>query len=418
MEGDIIIASSPVDTGINSWGLNSGTKLLTYKTCASPRHGLTAVGSRFIASSQVRASQSASSAPIYFWSWDKPQLGVKSFPAEPIGPLIANSEGTYLIGGGASGSIYLWEVASGKLLKKWHAHYRSVTCFALSDDESLLISGSDDGGVRVWNLVSIFDASKFQSSSSYLYSFTEHALRVTDVVSGRGLSNSIIISSSEDRTCKIFSLSEGKILRSIALDSIADALAIDPGEHRFYAGCRDGKIYIKALNVEKNPTIGILFDHSVAVTSIACQNGTTLVSGSEDGIIRIWDIMTQHVVRMLKHAKAPINNVLVVKPTRQATNLSHQPPLSKYVDSSEGDFGSNLVILPQPCWKPNYLRSGVMSHQLKELQENNSSASAEMEVERLRIENKKLVEMAEKWKKLCQDQQSFFVNELLDNTKT
>jgi hypothetical protein len=56
-------------------------------------------------------------------------------------------------------------------------------------------------------------------------------------------------------------LSEGKILRSIHLDSVADALAIDPGEHRFYAGCRDGKIYIKALNVESNPTIGILFDH-------------------------------------------------------------------------------------------------------------------------------------------------------------
>lgn len=50
-----------------------------------------------------------------------------------------------------------------------------------------------------------------------------------------------------------------------------------------------------------------LFSHflqcSVAVTSIACRDGTTLVSGSEDGIIRIWDIMTQHVVRVLKHAK-------------------------------------------------------------------------------------------------------------------
>jgi pre-rRNA-processing protein IPI3 len=51
------------------------------------------------------------------------------------------------------------------------------------------------------------------------------------------------------------------------------------------------------------------------------------------------------------------------------------------------------------------------------LQENNSSAATEMEVERLRVENKRLVEMAEKWKKLCQDQQSFYVKELLDHTK-
>jgi hypothetical protein len=49
----------------------------------------------------------------------------------------------------------------------------------------------------------IFDALKAQSGLSYLYSFTEHALRVTDIVVGRGLSNSILISSSEDHTCKV-----------------------------------------------------------------------------------------------------------------------------------------------------------------------------------------------------------------------
>lgn len=65
---------------------------------------------------------------------------------------------------------------------------------------------------------------------------------------------------------------------------------------------------------------------------------------------------------------APVSNVLVVKPTRQGTNLSHQPPLSKYVDSSEDDLGRNIVILPQPCWKPNYLSSSLMGRQLKELQ--------------------------------------------------
>lgn len=42
---------------------------------------------------------------------------------------------------------------SGKLLSKWNAHYRSVTCLTLSDDESMLISGSVDGSIRVWSLL-------------------------------------------------------------------------------------------------------------------------------------------------------------------------------------------------------------------------------------------------------------------------
>ncbi|CAL9754434.1 unnamed protein product, partial [Musa acuminata subsp. burmannicoides] len=82
------------------------------------------------------------------------------------------------------------KVASGKLLTWWHAHYRSVTCLTLSKDESLLISGSEDGSVRA-------------SGVLYRYSFSEHALRVTDVVTGHGLCNSIIISTSEDRTNKV-----------------------------------------------------------------------------------------------------------------------------------------------------------------------------------------------------------------------
>lgn len=44
------------------------------------------------------------------WTW-QPQVEVKSFPAEAINPLIANSDGTYLVGGSVSGYIYLWEVS-------------------------------------------------------------------------------------------------------------------------------------------------------------------------------------------------------------------------------------------------------------------------------------------------------------------
>ncbi|RZR96664.1 hypothetical protein BHM03_00025708, partial [Ensete ventricosum] len=148
------------------------------------------------------------------------------------------------------------KVATGKLLTRWHAHYRSVTCLTISKDESLLISGMFD------------DMAKSSAGDLYRYSFSEHALRVTDVVTGHGLCNSIVISSSEDRTCKIWSLSEGLLLRSITFPSIIDAIVMDPGEHMFYAGGRDGKIYISVLNAECNRNsiygmfiIGALYDH-------------------------------------------------------------------------------------------------------------------------------------------------------------
>lgn len=46
-----------------------------------------------------------------------------------------------------------FQVASGRLLKTWNAHYRAVTCLVFSDDDSLLVSGSEDGSIKVWSLL-------------------------------------------------------------------------------------------------------------------------------------------------------------------------------------------------------------------------------------------------------------------------
>ncbi|EOY14428.1 WD-repeat protein, putative isoform 3, partial [Theobroma cacao] len=308
---DVVIASSSIDGGIGCWDLQTGAEQLRYKTCASPPHGLVSVGRRFLASSQLR-DPSATSGHVLYWSWSKPQAEVKSFPAEPIKPLAADSEGSYIVGGGSSGDIYLWEVATGRLLKKWHAHYRAVTCLVFSEDNSLVISGSDDGCVRVWSLFLIFDdVRRQQASHLYEYSFTEHTLCVTDIIMGYGGGSAIIVSASEDRTCKVWSLSRGRLLRNIVFPSIIDAIALDPGEHVFYAGSRDGKIYIAALNAESSPSnsyglhiIGSLSDHSKAVTCLAYSTERNLLlSGSEDGMVRVWDVKTQNIIRMFRHAK-------------------------------------------------------------------------------------------------------------------
>ncbi|KAF3641907.1 hypothetical protein FXO38_04804 [Capsicum annuum] len=107
---------------------------------------------------------------------------------------VSNSVGTFIARGDSSGDIYLWQVATGKLLKKW---------------------------------------------------------QVTDVVIGYGGANAIVVSASEDRTCK--SLSREKSLRNIVFPTIIDAIALDPGEDVFYAGGRDRKIYIATVNIVADP---------------------------------------------------------------------------------------------------------------------------------------------------------------------
>ncbi|KAK1317100.1 hypothetical protein QJS10_CPA05g02334 [Acorus calamus] len=439
MEDEVVVVSSSVaEAGIGCWDLRTGAEGLRHKSCASTPRGLCSVGRKFLASSQLRPSSSGS---VLFWSWDKPQAEVKSFPAEPINPLVSNSEGTFIIGGGSSGNIYLWEVSSGRLLKKWHAHYRAVTCLVLSDDESLLISGAEDGCVRVWSLLMLFD-DLGTGMMKYLLSFLEHTLRVTDIRSGHGGCNSIIISSSEDRTCKIWSLSKGTLLRSITFPCIINAIALDPAEHAFYAGGQDGKIYIAALNAVCNSSsshgmyiIGSLSDHSKAITCLEfSMDGVTLVSGSEDGTVRVWDIQSHHVTRILKLGKGPINNVLIIREVlhpglqasvnaqvsvpRKRASMLMPPPLDKYINSADGDTENKTVVTLHPtCNEPldvRYCSVNVMMNQIKELQKQGSSSAVEMELDRQKLDCKRSLQMLQQWKNMYEDLHRACVNELIN----
>lgn len=54
-------------------------------------------------------------------------------------------------------------------------------------------------------VIRIFDEERQQRAGHlYEYSFSEHALPVTDIVTGYGGSNAIIVSASQDRTCKVY----------------------------------------------------------------------------------------------------------------------------------------------------------------------------------------------------------------------
>ncbi|PQQ15604.1 protein ROOT INITIATION DEFECTIVE 3 [Prunus yedoensis var. nudiflora] len=314
---DVVVASSSIEAGIGCWDLHTGAEQLRYKLCASPPHGLVCVGQRFLASSQLR--EPSASGSVQYWSWSKPQVDVKSFPAEQIKPLASNSVGTYIVGGGLSGNIYLWEVASGRLLKKWHAHYRAVSCLVFSDDDSLLISGSEDGGIRVWSLLLIFDDFRRQQQSQlYEHNFREHTLCVTDV--SQDMVEAMPLSCLRHWIAHVWSISKGKLLRDIVFPTIVDAIALDPGEHVFFAGGRDGKIYVAALNAESTSDskyglhiIDCFSNHSNAVTCLVYSiSGNCLISGSEDGMVRVWDAKSHNIVRVFKHAKGPVNNILVI----------------------------------------------------------------------------------------------------------
>lgn len=101
--------------------------------------------------SDARTAQSGSGA-LHAWAWGREQPALRCFPAEPLCALCASPDGSLVAGGGSSGALWLWQAASGKLLRTWAAHHKAAAALTFSADGSWLVSGGEDTAVTVWAL--------------------------------------------------------------------------------------------------------------------------------------------------------------------------------------------------------------------------------------------------------------------------
>jgi WD40 repeat protein/uncharacterized caspase-like protein len=93
----------------------------------------------------------ASQTPAPARSGSRPELYVQAGLANKVNALAFSGDGKYLAGL-SSGSIFLWEVESGKELRRFESKVEEVNTLALSVGAKLLAVGNEQGGVELWDV--------------------------------------------------------------------------------------------------------------------------------------------------------------------------------------------------------------------------------------------------------------------------
>lgn len=263
---------------------------------------------------------------------------------------VVTPDGAVCVAGGLSGKLYVWELASGTLLRAWNGHYKAVSALAVTDDGGFVVSGGADGIVHAWAVAGLVDLSvpgAATAAPSAAITWSDHSLPVTSIHCGFGGSGARVVTCSADRTVRVRELSQRSPLLVVRLPAAATAVVVDALEASLFAGGDDGRIFVFDLHAAAAsataravPMAGtdmgehddgsgraVFSGHTAQITSLGLAgHGAWLVSTSVDGSARVWDVASRRQLRVFNGHKGTALHSLLLVP--RPAELQRAKPVS------------------------------------------------------------------------------------------
>ncbi len=222
---------------------------------------------------------------IRLWDVQTYQL-VRSFPnsANP-GNLRFSSNSQTLISTPSFTKVHLWEVATGRSLKTLHAKLLIFECMAVHPQGTQFVGGSDDGSLRLWHAV----------TGECLAVRSGHRGRIAHLAYHP--QNPIFASCSFDQTVKLWN-EQGECLRSLSHNTVVSDAVFHPKEAVLITSVYDTTI--RFWHTETGHLIDAIALplNAVMIHSLALHpQGHLLATGSEEGMVRLWDYRSRQLVR-------------------------------------------------------------------------------------------------------------------------
>jgi len=118
----------------------------------------------------------SSAKPICFWRLGNPPIQSVICPCDQFGRLSCTDGGSYIMGSGSLGQIYVRELSTWQLVNSWNTNEKFVSCLIQSNDDLLFFLGGDDGFANVWSILEVYI---LVITSTLLQMITNHRLLKT-----------------------------------------------------------------------------------------------------------------------------------------------------------------------------------------------------------------------------------------------
>jgi WD40 repeat protein len=239
-------------------------------------------------------------------------------------------DGHWALSGSEGRTLTLWDMQTNQAVRTFEGHTAPVLTVAFSPDGKYALSGSgrprlvsaesiaEDNSLRLWDIATGKEVRRF--------------LGHTDAVTAAVFSpnGKLILSGSADHSLILWDAESGAILKSFKAesgDAVLDVLFSTDGKLA-YAGTADRKII--AWDLETAQPVREFTGHGAQVNTIALSpNGRQLLSGggtafsrAEDFSLILWDTTTGLEIRRLQGHTAPVTDIVFNPDGRTAVTSS------------------------------------------------------------------------------------------------
>ncbi|MGI5214945.1 hypothetical protein [Plantactinospora sp. CA-290183] len=217
---------------------------------------------------------------------------------------------TLIISGSSDGTVRVWDPDSGTQMHELTGHSAAVSAVAAlprPDGRTLVISGDDEGRVRVWD----------PDSGTQIHRLTGHAKWVLAVAAlPRPDGRTLIISGDYEGTVRVWDPDSGTQIHKLTSHRWVSALVVLPrpdGRTLIISGDNRGTVWV--WDSDSGTQIHRLIGHTRRVSALVAlprPDGTTLIVSGGDGTVRVWDPDSGRQIHRLTGHTAAVRSVAVM----------------------------------------------------------------------------------------------------------
>jgi len=196
-----------------------------------------------------------------------------------------SADGKRILSASDDGTLRLWDLATGAELEQFVGHSDRVHAAAFLPDGQHVVSGSWDRTVRIWDINSGKEIKR-------LHGHHGPVERLAVLPDGNR-----VASASWDKTVIIWNVERGEKLSTLNLDQPVYSVAALPDGQHLLCGCRDGSLQL--WNVDDASRVRDFEGHidQVKALAVSPDGRRALSAGGPDGSFRLWDLEKAEEIR-------------------------------------------------------------------------------------------------------------------------